>query len=620
MGGPTFRLLTCALGALLGLGVPALGSSPARAYTTSLHALGATNTELPHGSTTQQMLASGTPSTSAAASGWTQGIDVASYQHPSGSGIDWGQVAAAGYQFVFVKATQGNYYVNPYFSGDFAGAHNAGLFRAAYHFADPSVSDGATQADYMLNTNSYVADGGTFPPALDLEDVSGQPFCYNLSPSGMVDWIAQFGNEVQRRIGRPPVIYSRASWWNQCTGSSTAFGANPLWVASFGTSNPVLPTGWNSWTFWQWTSTGIVPGITGNVDISYFAGSTSQLAAFAAHAYAQVSNANGRLANFGGHGDGSKDVVNFQQGSDAAVFVALSTGSNLAPPTRWNPWGPFCYSGATALVGDFNGDGLDDIACVQQGSDAAIFVALSTGSGFLPPTRWNPWGPFCYAGSTPIVGHFVHTRIAGSPVVDDIACVQQGSDAVVFVATSTGSSFNLPTRWNSWGSYCYAGATPVAGDFDGDGRDDLACDLQSTDGSVLIATSTGSSFNLPSRWNTWGPFCYTGSTPLAGDFNGDGRDDLACDQQSSDGAVFVTTSTGSTMKPPSRWNPGFPFCYTGMTARATKLSSAPGDGMVCFTQGAAGDVWFMSPTGSAFGNLAKWNSWGPFSASGHTPV
>src|SRR5262249_40891406 len=162
----------------------------------------------------------------------------------------------------------------------------------------------------------------------------------------------------------------------------------------------------------------------------------------------------------------------------------------------------------------FNGDGLDDIACVQQGSDGAIFVALSTGSGFLPPARWNPWGPFCYAGSTPIVGHFAGTRIGGR-LVDDIACLQQSWDGVVFVATSTGSSFNAPTRWNNWGSYCYAGATPVAGDFDGDGRDDLACDLQSTDGSVLIATSTGTSFNPPSRWNSWGPFCYTGSTPLA---------------------------------------------------------------------------------------------------------
>jgi hypothetical protein len=31
-------------------------------------------------------------------------------------------------------------------------------------------------------------------------------------------------------------------------------------------------------------------------------------------------------------------------------------------------------------------------------------------------------------------------------------------------------------------------------------------------------------------------------------------------------------------------------------------------------------VWFTRATGSAFGALARWNSWGPFSAVRHTPV
>jgi GH25 family lysozyme M1 (1,4-beta-N-acetylmuramidase) len=31
-----------------------------------------------------------------------------------------------------------------------------------------------------------------------------------------------------------------------------------------------MPAGWGSWTFWQYTSRGSVPGITGTVDVSYF--------------------------------------------------------------------------------------------------------------------------------------------------------------------------------------------------------------------------------------------------------------------------------------------------------------------------------------------------------------
>jgi hypothetical protein len=369
---------------------------------------------------------------------------------------------------------------------------------------------------------------------------------------------------------------------------------------------------------WHQLSNAVLGGSPFAVQSLWSNASDSCQSALARPIYPPVSTANGRHADF--NGDGTKDVVNFQQGSDGSVFVALSTGSSLTTPARWNPWGAFCYTGGTPLVGDFNGDDRDDIACDQQSSDGALFVALSTGSGFSAPTRWNTWGPFCYAGSTPIAGHFSGTRIGGH-LVDDVACMQQSSDALVFVATSTGSSFDPATQWDSWGPFCYAGGTPVAGDFNGDGRDDLACDQQSTDGALFVATSTGSVLNAPSRWNAWGPFCYTGSTPLAGDFNGDGRDDLVCDQQSTDGGLFVATTTGSVLNAPSRWNPWGPFCYSGMTARVTNLASASGgDGMVCFTQGTAGDVWFTRATGSAFGALARWNSWGPFSAVRHTPV
>jgi len=123
------------------------------------------------------------------------------------------------------------------------------------------------------------------PPVVDLEwdpYDSSKP-CWGLSTSSMVSWIAAFVNEVQLRIGRPPIIYTAARWWNQCTGSSTAFTTEPLWIASPGQPSPTLPAGWGTWTFWQWTSSGGVPGISGaNVDQDYYQGTPSQLAAFAA--------------------------------------------------------------------------------------------------------------------------------------------------------------------------------------------------------------------------------------------------------------------------------------------------------------------------------------------------
>jgi GH25 family lysozyme M1 (1,4-beta-N-acetylmuramidase) len=159
------------------------------------------------------MLSRGRPSVVAAASAPIQGVDVSSSQHSGDGGINWGQVAGAGYQFALVKVTEGNYYVNPYFDSDYRGAKSAKLYAGAYHFAIPSASDGTSQADYFLDSAAYKADGATLPPALDIEwnpYDSSQP-CYGLDGDSLVSWVAAFRAEVERRTGRPPAIYTAAS-------------------------------------------------------------------------------------------------------------------------------------------------------------------------------------------------------------------------------------------------------------------------------------------------------------------------------------------------------------------------------------------------------------------------
>jgi GH25 family lysozyme M1 (1,4-beta-N-acetylmuramidase) len=268
--------------ALLVLGAMAL---PEVTHAEAAGDVPAASPALPHGPHMLQMLSNRSRARPAVPAGTPQGVDVASWQHPNGAPINWGQVAGAGYSFVFIKATEGTYYRNRYLPGDYGAAGSAGLFRAAYAFAAPNASDGASQADYLLNYAPYTYDGRSIPPTVDLEwdpYDSSMP-CWGLSTSSMVSWIADFVNEVQLRVGRPPVIYTAASWWNQCTGGSSAFNADPLWIASWGSSSPTLPAGWSSWAFWQWTSRGSVPGISGTtVDLDYFQGGASALAAFAA--------------------------------------------------------------------------------------------------------------------------------------------------------------------------------------------------------------------------------------------------------------------------------------------------------------------------------------------------
>jgi len=193
-----------------------------------------------------------------------QGVDVASFQHPGGAAINWSQVAASGIGFAAVKATEGDYYQNPYALTDLAGAQAAGLSVVAYAFAIPngngSSNSPVTQANYLLKyLGSYAS---TVPIMLDIEYnpyAGGQ--CYGLNGASMVSWVAAFDAQIQAKTGRMPIIYTPPTWWDSCTGNSAGFGPDPLWVPSITTGSPVLPTGWANWAIWQYSGTGTVTGI-----------------------------------------------------------------------------------------------------------------------------------------------------------------------------------------------------------------------------------------------------------------------------------------------------------------------------------------------------------------------
>jgi GH25 family lysozyme M1 (1,4-beta-N-acetylmuramidase) len=217
-----------------------------------------------------------------------QGVDVASYQHQNGP-ISWPQVATAGYTFAFVKAAEGNYYRNPYAAADLAGASAAGLYVAPYEFGIPNVAGGAAEADYALDHSGLAAGNATLPIILDIEydpytSSDHANTCYNLTQAQMVSWIGAFAAEVIRRTGQRPAIYSTAQWWNECTGKSAAFAADPLWIAgdtSSGPLQPVMPAAWQTWTYWQYSAGATVPGIddAGATDVSYLSASALQLLA-----------------------------------------------------------------------------------------------------------------------------------------------------------------------------------------------------------------------------------------------------------------------------------------------------------------------------------------------------
>ncbi|WP_207792632.1 lysozyme [Nocardioides acrostichi] len=213
-----------------------------------------------------------TATSDATPDGGVDGLDVSHYQ----GSVDWAGYYGQGKRFAYVKATEGTYYTSDTFASQYNGSYDTGFIRGSYHFANPSDSSGASQAEYFVqHGGGWSGDGKTLPGALDIEynPYSGGT-CYGLSTAAMVAWIRDFTTTYESLTGRDAVIYTTTSWWNQCTGSSTAFGStNPLWIARWASTPGTMPAGWSYRTFWQYTDT--------PVDQDSFNGSYSRLQALA---------------------------------------------------------------------------------------------------------------------------------------------------------------------------------------------------------------------------------------------------------------------------------------------------------------------------------------------------
>jgi GH25 family lysozyme M1 (1,4-beta-N-acetylmuramidase) len=196
-------------------------------------------------------------------SGYIEGIDVSKWQGV----IDWAQVAAAGKKFAIAKATEGVGYEDPTWDRNKLQARANGLVVGAYHFARPS-NNPVVEADWFVNTAGY--ERGMIVPTLDLEATGG------LGPTALTAWTRAWLSRVNERLGVKPMIYASPSFWRTYMGDTRWFADNGyavVWVAHWGVASPSVPGdnwGGRSWTFWQYTSDGLVPGIDGRVDLNRY--------------------------------------------------------------------------------------------------------------------------------------------------------------------------------------------------------------------------------------------------------------------------------------------------------------------------------------------------------------
>lgn len=207
-----------------------------------------------------------------------QGIDVSHYQ----GAITWSSVASDGVDFAILKATEGQTYVDPTFAYNDGQAALAGVPVGAYHvWGKPNRSTGEAQieADHFVKVARPTV--GDVLPVLDME--------MNRIPGGtsratLLAWARAWLNRVEAKTGVRPMVYGSQYLFQTILGNSTWFADNgfPLWFAwpraPLPTSMPAHDWQGDGWTFWQYSWTGRVGGIRGDVDKDRFAGSNLQTA------------------------------------------------------------------------------------------------------------------------------------------------------------------------------------------------------------------------------------------------------------------------------------------------------------------------------------------------------
>ncbi len=290
--------------------------------------------------------------------------------------------------------------------------------------------------------------------------------------------------------------------------------------------------------------------------------------------------------------DGNSDIVVLSSTANT-VSIYLNTGSNSAfTPAPGSPYsipgtGGLAATPTAVAAADFNGDGRTDLAVADAGDSSitmflqnadgsyavnhisgltllfphamgaadfngdgnADLVIASTGiagvgTAFIAPGRGD--GTFDFASIAPVI---IGQMPAALTVADfnndgrpDVAITNSGDGTVsLLLAQANGA---LAT---GFGGLLTTGGTPgaiVSGDFNSDGRPDLAV-ANTTTGLITVFTmnAAGTAFNAPVTIAMPGAANVLGLT--ATDFNGDGKADLAAFVAASPGAVYRFTANAS---------------------------------------------------------------------------
>jgi GH25 family lysozyme M1 (1,4-beta-N-acetylmuramidase) len=191
------------------------------------------------------------------------GIDVSHHQKE----IDWERVAADGIDFAMIRvgyrgSELGTLQEDTFFRDNIAGASTAGISVGAYFFSQAtSEAEAVQEADYVVHALSGAAV--TMPVVFDIEDVEGDASrTETLTPERVTSFARAFCDRISE-AGYTPMIYANTRWFVSRMNLEDLSGYGK-WLAQY-FEYPAYPY---EFAIWQYTNTGRVDGVKGDVDMN----------------------------------------------------------------------------------------------------------------------------------------------------------------------------------------------------------------------------------------------------------------------------------------------------------------------------------------------------------------
>ena len=299
-------------------------------------------------------------------------------------------------------------------------------------------------------------------------------------------------------------------------------------------------------------------------------------------------------------GDGTPDLAVgaylYDNGStnEGVAYVFYGNGTSFSASPDWSLEGnqTSAYLGQVlANAGDTNGDGYDDLAIAAplydngQTDEGRVFVVLGSSSGLASSAAWTgepnqssaSYGQGLAAGFD-INGDGYADLAAGAPYYDDGSSDE--GEAWVYLGSSSGLSSTASWSYDADQATAYLGYTLAAGDFDGDGFDDVAVSAyyydngSTNEGKAWVFEGSSSGLGTTHTWTAEANSSsgYFGKAMVGvGDADADGDDELAVIKSSGTVVVYNGSSTSL----------GTSSSYSSATVGPSSASSV---------LGAAGDV------------------------------